>query len=76
MSRVLISDLDSASLARLKQRAARHGRSIECEAAAILSQALGAADSWSRTSELRDELARSGRQFPDSTDLIREVRAR
>jgi plasmid stability protein len=54
MSRVLIFDLDEASLPRLKQRAARHGRSIECEAAAILSQALGAADSWSRTNELRD----------------------
>jgi plasmid stability protein len=76
MSQLLIPDLDETTLARLRQRAARHGHSIELEAKAILTQALPALDPWFRTNELREELARSPREFPDSTELIRQDRQR
>jgi hypothetical protein len=33
-------------------------------------------DPWAVMNSLRDELARSGREFPDSTPLIREDRDR
>jgi plasmid stability protein len=77
MSQLVIPDLDDATLARLKERAARHGRTVETEAKAILSEALPSAgpDQWGAVNALREELVASGRTFPDSTDLIREDRA-
>jgi plasmid stability protein len=76
MSQLLIHDVDEATLAQLRERAAQHGRSIESEAKEILAQALRSSGSWARTNALREELARSGRPFPDSTALIREDRQR
>jgi plasmid stability protein len=78
MSQLLIPDLDEATLARLRERAVRHGRSVETEAKAILSEALPAtsAAEWAMVNSLREQLVASGRLFADSTDLIREDRNR
>jgi antitoxin FitA len=78
MSKLLIPDMDEETIARLRDRAARHGRTVETEAKEILSAAVphGASDQWLAINTLREQLAASGRAFPDSTDLIREDRER
>ena len=79
MSHLLIPDVDENVLARLRERAARHGRTVETEAKAILAEVLPPVvplDQWAAINTLRNELAASGRVFPDSTDSIREDRDR
>ncbi len=78
MPQLLIPDLDDRILERLRQRAAEHARSTEVEAQEILAAALPppAADPWAVVNALRNELAQSGREFPDSTVLVREDRDR
>jgi antitoxin FitA len=76
MSQLLIPDLDDTTLTRLQQRAARHGRTVETEAKAILSDALGSANPWAAADKIFDELTATGRTFSDSADLIREDRER
>jgi plasmid stability protein len=79
MSQLVIPDVDDATLTRLRERAARHGRTVETEVKAILSEVLPAgipADQWAVINALREELAASGRLFPDSTESIREDRDR
>jgi plasmid stability protein len=79
ISRIVIPDLDDAVLARLRERAARHGRTIETEVKAILAEALPPTAPpvrWAAINALREELAASGRTFSDSAELIREDRDR
>ncbi|HUB43686.1 MAG TPA: Arc family DNA-binding protein [Acetobacteraceae bacterium] len=76
MGQLLVRDLDDEVIRRLKQRAAAHGRSIEAEHRAILEAALRSETEVSpieTSRQLRQELAQSG---PDSSDIIREARAR
>lgn len=77
MSQLTIPDLDDATLARLRDRAARHGRSIESEAKVILTQAVptAAGSQWNAINALRERLAESGRIFQDSTDDFAQDRA-
>jgi antitoxin FitA len=76
MGQILIRDLDEETIRRLKERARRHGRSLQGEAKLILTQAAGLSLNEARqlASQWRKKLA--GREFPDSTDLIREDRQR
>lgn len=76
MSQLLIPDLDDDTLTRLKERAARHGRTPETEARAILSNALGPNDPWAAADALYRELSATGRTFSDSAELLREDRDR
>ena len=78
MSQLLIPDLDDATLTRLREQANRHGRSIEVEAKHILASALPAnrTSIWAEVNKQRENLATSGRTFPDSTESIREDRNR
>jgi plasmid stability protein len=78
MPELLITDIDAATLALLHQRASHHAHSVETEAKAILAEALqpSSADPWGAVNAMREELARSGREFPDSTPLLREDRDR
>jgi len=78
---LVIPDIDSATLALLRERARRHAQSVESEAKAILAEALrpasaDPADPWAAVNAMREELARCGREFPDSTPLLREDRDR
>jgi plasmid stability protein len=78
MPELRIADLDQPVFDRLRERAKAHGRSPEAEARTILQNALTetAPDPWAVINTLREELARSGRAYPDSTELIREDRQR
>jgi plasmid stability protein len=76
MSQLTIANIDDRTLERLRQQAAAHDQPVEVEANAILAEALetSRADPWATANAKRDELAHSGREFPDSTPLIREDR--
>ena len=76
MAQLLVRNLDDDLVARLKERAAEHGRSAEAEHRAILEKTLrpDAEDVWARLDRLR--AATAGRIKGDSTDLIREERDR
>ena len=70
-----VRNLDDELIARLKRRAARHGRSAEAEHREILRQALAAEVEPSfemLAAELR-ALTRGRKQTP-SEDLLREAR--
>ena len=77
---VLIRDLDSVVLDKLKARARRNGRSLEAELRLILARA--AEGGWPERVDwgaVRAEVERvrarfAGRTFSDSTELIREDR--
>lgn len=68
MSQVLVRQLTETTVARLKERAKRNGRSLEAELRVILEDAV---------LEPREEIAKlrqahGTRRFGDSSDLIRE----
>jgi plasmid stability protein len=72
---LLVRHLDDGLIARLKRRAARHGRSAEAEHREILRRAL-AADEDLSFDQLAAELRRltAGRQATPSEVLLREGR--
>jgi plasmid stability protein len=79
MPQLVIPDIDDGTLKRLRERAIHHAQSVEVEAKAILAGALQSpvlADPWTAINIMREDLARSGREFPDSTPLLREDRDR
>lgn len=76
MARILIRDLDDETVRRLKERARRHGRSLQGEAKLILTQAAGLSFREARELAHQWHQKLAGRQFPDSTDLVREDRQR
>jgi antitoxin FitA len=77
MASVLVRDLDPAVIDRLKARAQEHGRSLQKELKAVLEQA-AAQGTWAeaRSSIERVRKRFAGREFSDSTELIREERDR
>ena len=78
MPQLLIPDFDHRIMERLRERASLHGRTVETEARAILEEAIRgpAEDPWAAVDLIRNRLAATGRDFGDSTDLIREGRDR
>ena len=75
MASVSVRNLDDELLARLKRRAARHGRSAEAEIREIIRQALSGeteADFEKLAAELRALTA--GRKHTPAEKLIRESR--
>jgi plasmid stability protein len=77
MADVLIRDVPEQVLAALERRAAANGRSLQQELLWLLEVtadeldrevAMGAADA------IRERLSLTGREFSDSTELIREDR--
>jgi plasmid stability protein len=79
MPQLVIPDIDDTTLALLRQRAADHAQSVEIEVKVILSGALqppADRDPWAAVNAMRANLALSGREFPDSTPLVREDRDR
>jgi antitoxin FitA len=73
MGQLLVRGLDDRLIRALKERAARHGRSVEAEHRAILQATLG-----SPTESFAERAARLRARIPpsplNSTDLIREDR--
>jgi hypothetical protein len=78
MSAALTLHVEEQILIRLGERAAAHGRSPEAEANAILLQALQppVSAAWAGVNAIRERLAKSGRSFGDSAELLREDRER
>ena len=77
MAQVLVRDLDADVVERLKDRASRHGRSLQKEAKAILEDAASRytmEEAREAAERIRRRLA--GRTFSDSAELIREDRER
>jgi plasmid stability protein len=75
LTSLLVRNVDADTLARLKARAERHGRSLQAEVLVILEAeaALGERGEW--LEEMRHFRARTGPfPGPDSTELLRESR--
>jgi plasmid stability protein len=77
MPDVLVRDVDETALARLKEKAKAHGRSLGVELKFILEQAAKQLDMLTAR-ELAERMSRSldGRQHTDSAELLREDRDR
>lgn len=77
MAQVLVRDVDSEILERLKKRARSNGRSLQSELKTILEGAAGQSFEGARAAadRIRRSLARRGR-FADSTPMIRRDRRR
>ncbi len=76
MARILIRDLDDETVGRLKDRARRHGRSLQGEARLILTHSAGLTFDDARKLARQWQKKLAGRECPDSTHLIREDRQR
>jgi plasmid stability protein len=78
MPQLVIPDIDDGTLERLRRRAAEHAQSAEVEAKQILASALVPpnANPWAVIDAIREKLAASGRDFGDSTEILREDRER
>ncbi len=75
MASLSVRNLDDNLLARLKRRAARHGRSAEAEVRDILRQTLsGEADTDFDTLAAELRALTSGRRHTPAEDLLREGR--
>lgn len=76
MAQILIRGLEDRVVARLKDRAATNGRSLESEVRSILESASGITAEEARRL-MRDWQRRlTGRKFADSVALLREDRNR
>jgi plasmid stability protein len=75
MASVLVRDLDPAVVDRLKARAQENGRSLQKELKAVLEQAATHA-TWAEARADIDRVRQrfAGREFSDSTELVREDR--
>jgi len=78
MAQVLVRNLDEKVVARLKKRATQRGRSLQAEVKMILEEAarMDYAEAWKAAERIYNKLKRSGHQFSDSAELIREDRER
>jgi plasmid stability protein len=78
MAELILTDVDNAVLHQLQQRADRHASTPAEEAKRILSDVLGTerTDAWAEVDSIYERLAKSGRAFSDSADLLREDRDR
>ena len=78
MPELVIPDIDPTTFELLRQRADNHDHTVETEVKVILTEALRPAshNPWAVIDALYEKLAKSGREFPDSTPLIREDRDR
>lgn len=77
MAQVLVRNLDSETVDKLKDRARRNGRSLQAEARSILERAasqLSMREARRAADQIREELGDRGDL--DSTMLIREDRER
>ena len=77
MPQILVRNLESDVVERLKRRAAGNGRSLQAEVAQILRDASrkpSIEDARAEAERIRQRL--SGRHIADSADLIREDRER
>ena len=79
MAQILVRGLEEDFVKKLKERACRHGRSLQAEIKLILVETVNE-EQWDADTALKklDAFKRrfKGRKFSDSADLIREDRDR
>ena len=76
MPHILVRDVDSDIVKRLKSIAKQHGRSLQGEVKAILEQTVPMTMSEARAVSEKWQQRLKGRKFSDSAKLIREDRER
>lgn len=77
MAQLLVRDIESKTIERLKARAKQHKRSLQGEAKSILEEAaqrMTMEEALKRTRKIRKSFG--GRIFSNSAELIREDRER
>lgn len=76
MAQLLVRDVPDHIAAELKKRAKKNGRSAEAEHRALLLETYAPkkTDPWAEIDRLYNELKESGREFGDSTEMIRQDR--
>jgi plasmid stability protein len=77
MAQIIVRNLSSEVVESLKKRAERNQRSLEAEVRIILEQAseqLSWEESWERIDAFRERMARSGRKFTDSGEILSRIR--
>lgn len=76
MSNILVRDLNPSVVGRLKAIAKRHGRSLQKEVKAILTEAASFLAAEAASASVKWQTNLSGRVFRNSADSIREDRGR
>lgn len=76
MADILVRDVDSKTLSRLKARARRNKRSLQSEAKSILEAAAGYSDAEARRVLRQWQEKLKGRRVLDSVRLLSEDRRR
>ncbi len=76
MSDILVRDLDSKIVGKLKAIAKRHGRSLQGEVKFILTEAVSFVTSEAAFVSAQWRKSLAGRKLVDSSELIREDRSR
>lgn len=77
MAQLLVRDIDSEIIERLKSRAKQHKRSLQGEAKSILEEAarkMTTEEALERARKIRESFG--GKTFSDSAEMIREDRER
>jgi len=76
MAQILVRNLETDVVEKLKLRARQHGRSLQSEARQILTQSAGMRLSQARKTSRLWQKKLSRRKFPDTTALLRQDRTR
>ena len=76
MPQILVRNLESEVVEKLKSSASRHGRSLQSEVHWILTQSAGLGIEEARQVARGWQKRLAGRNFPDSTELLRKDRSR
>lgn len=76
MAQILVRELETDVVEKLKMRAKRHGRSLQSEARQILTQSAGMHPGHAKEVARQWHKKLAGRKFPDTTKLLHEDRSR
>jgi plasmid stability protein len=76
MAQILVRELDPETVERLKERAARHGRSLEAELRLVLEQAAARDPAYAAALASKVRRRLGGRTHTDSAILVSEDRER
>jgi plasmid stability protein len=76
MAQIIVRNLESDVVDRLKVRAKQHGRSLESEARLILTQSAGLFPNQAKKLVRQWQKELSGKNFPDTAKMLRQDRNR
>ncbi len=76
MSQILVRNLETDVVEKLKLRAKQHGRSLQSEARQILTQSTGVSLNQARKTSRMWQKKLAGRKFPNTTAMLRQDKTR